>query len=323
MLSFERILCPVDLSKHSAASIELASSFASAHNAKLIFIYVAPYWMPDETLVDYHFILESMESDKKTFHAIVPTDPAIPHEHIFVSGNPGPEIVAAADESDMIVMSTHGHTGLVRLLVGSVAEYVMRHAPCPVITFKPPQVKNMKSTTPKSQTPVASRPDSQPQHFSQSLPAGNSKFVTTLMQHVAPIHSYQKMEEVIAELATAGQTAAPVIDEEGACIGILTKTDIERYRDLQERFAARDETVIDEIFETDEFGQRRAGNCNFDLVCKHYTAPVVTIRNQDSVSTAQTKFAGNDNIHHLVVVDSANRPIGIVCSNELSKLQPA
>jgi len=56
-------------------------------------------------------------------------------ECVVQHGQPGPAIVAAAEllECDVIVMATHGRTGLHRVLLGSVAEYVLRHAPCPIL----------------------------------------------------------------------------------------------------------------------------------------------------------------------------------------------
>jgi nucleotide-binding universal stress UspA family protein len=58
-------------------------------------------------------------------------------------GEPATGIVSAARamESDLIVMGTHGRTGLGRLLMGSVAENVLRTAPCPVVTVKTPDVE--------------------------------------------------------------------------------------------------------------------------------------------------------------------------------------
>lgn len=57
----------------------------------------------------------------------------------FIEGKPGSELVQLAKDKnvDMIVMGTHGHTGLDRVLMGSVAEYVMRHTDIPVLTVKP------------------------------------------------------------------------------------------------------------------------------------------------------------------------------------------
>jgi nucleotide-binding universal stress UspA family protein len=71
---------------------------------------------------------------------IVPTDPAVPCEHRLLSGAPARTIVELAKEEgvDLIVLGTHGRTGFHRLLMGSIAEAVVRTAPCPVLTFKQP-----------------------------------------------------------------------------------------------------------------------------------------------------------------------------------------
>jgi nucleotide-binding universal stress UspA family protein len=72
--------------------------------------------------------------------AVVPTQPNVPYEHRLVTGDPAAEIVRVADDEhvDMIVLGSHGRSGLRRLLMGSVAEVVVRKAPCPVLTFKQP-----------------------------------------------------------------------------------------------------------------------------------------------------------------------------------------
>ena len=134
------------------------------------------------------------------------------------------------------------------------------------------------------------------------------------MHHIIPIHGYDKMDVVISELENADATAAPVINEMGKCLGILTASDIKKYQDLQERYKQRDETVVPEIFEVDEFGQRRAGAFNFDQVHRHMTSPVTTISNLQSCRKAQELFDSNKEIHHLVVVDEMDRP------SELSNL---
>ena len=74
-----------------------------------------------------------------------------------VTGSPVTEILAVAEDKkvDLIVMASHGRTGLSRLLMGSVAEGVMREAPCPVLVVRQPtakgeQVKNL--FTPSQQT---------------------------------------------------------------------------------------------------------------------------------------------------------------------------
>jgi universal stress protein A len=81
--------------------------------------------------------MEALEAELKR---VVPTDPAVPCEHRVLTGLAASEIVnfAKRDHADLIVMGTHGRKGLAHLVMGSVAEAVVRHAPCPVITVKTP-----------------------------------------------------------------------------------------------------------------------------------------------------------------------------------------
>ncbi len=67
-------------------------------------------------------------------------DGAVPVDRRLLVGDPATEIVRIAEEEpcDVVVMGTHGRTGLGRLLMGSVAEEVLRKAPCPVLTVKSP-----------------------------------------------------------------------------------------------------------------------------------------------------------------------------------------
>ncbi len=60
-------------------------------------------------------------------------------ETIFTEGDPGHEIVRVAEElnADLIVLGTHGYSGWKRFTIGSVAEFVVRHAPCAVLTIRP------------------------------------------------------------------------------------------------------------------------------------------------------------------------------------------
>ena len=301
MTRFKKILCPVDLSENSLSVIELATSIAKRDDAALVFVYVAPQWLPEEAMLSSDYVRSTVAADKQVFLDLRPLDETVAYEHLFVDGNPGPEIVRAAQDCDLVVMSTHGHSGILRFLMGSVAQYVLRHASCPVITYK------QAAKTQKEE--VQQR---QPKHF-----------VTDVMRHVSPIRSYQRIEKIIAELSQAKQTGAPVVDDMGCCIGILTKSDIDKYRELQKRYEERDETVIDEIFETDEFGQRRAGNCDFNQVHRHMTSPAVTIANHEICQKAQLLFDHNSDIHHLVVVDDLEHPIGILTTTDLKDCEGA
>ena len=69
---------------------------------------------------------------------VCPHDSDISFEHRLVMGDPASEIVRVAKEEhpELIVLGTHGRTGLSRILMGSVAEAVVRHAPCPVLIYR-------------------------------------------------------------------------------------------------------------------------------------------------------------------------------------------
>jgi nucleotide-binding universal stress UspA family protein len=76
----------------------------------------------------------------RMLHEVKPADPSIPVVYRMVTGDPATSVVQAAEEenADFIVVGSHGRTGLSRLLMGSVAEAIVRKAQCPVVTVKAP-----------------------------------------------------------------------------------------------------------------------------------------------------------------------------------------
>ena len=306
MSSYEKILCPVDLSANSLDAVELATTIAKQHNAKLIFIYVSSEWLPDDSMLGSEFLETVIKEDKETLSQIKPTDDAVEYEHLFVQGNPGPEIVQAAKSCDLVVMSTHGDSAVVRFLVGSVAHYTMRHAPCPVVTFR----QNKKARESSEKKPAAKK---MAERKTKKTP-----FVTQFMHQVCPVHDFDPSGQAVSEMQRAGESAAPVVDELGRCLGILTTTDIDKYHELKQRFENHDETVLDEMFEIDEFGQRRPSNHDFDQVKRHMTSPVITISSDETCQTASELFSNNPTIHHLVVVDESERAVGVIEPKDLA-----
>jgi universal stress protein A len=143
-VSDRKILFPTDFSHTGDAALDLATSLARERKASLLIVHVEEppaaygggemyYGMPDPATED----LQRMLSE------VVPTDPAVPCEHRLITGDPAASIarLAEAEQAELIVMGTHGRTGLLRLLMGSVAEAVVRRAPCPVLTLKQPQTQ--------------------------------------------------------------------------------------------------------------------------------------------------------------------------------------
>lgn len=148
MIALNTILYPTDFSKCSDAAIPLARSLARDRGAKLILLHVSPievvadgaYVAPMDPRV-YQEALEELRGrlEGPDLKLAIETDQR--------QGDPATEILAAAESwrADLIVMGTHGRGGLGRLVLGSVAEAVMRHAPCPVLTVKTPHPNPKKA----------------------------------------------------------------------------------------------------------------------------------------------------------------------------------
>jgi nucleotide-binding universal stress UspA family protein len=148
MLTIRRILHPTDFSESSRPAFELACALARDYGAELVVLHVAP---PALSLGSGGLPMAPTvggdEDAKARLEQIRPTDPKVAVRHRLVGG---PEVeviraVAAEEKADLIVMGTHGRGGLSRLLMGSVAEAVLRDAPCPVLTVKAPPTSTAQS----------------------------------------------------------------------------------------------------------------------------------------------------------------------------------
>ena len=133
MIHIKKILYPTDFSSHSNQAYFHAVALAEAHRASLTVLYVfIPKGHNDDP--DRRYWQNQLEQ-------IHPANPAISVHHILLEGDPATEVVRYAQDTgmDLIVMGTHGRSGLDRLLVGSVTEKVMREAPCSVLAVKLPK----------------------------------------------------------------------------------------------------------------------------------------------------------------------------------------
>jgi nucleotide-binding universal stress UspA family protein len=144
----DKILFPTDFSHCSDAALPLATSLARDTGAKLLIVHVEEppvaygggemyYGVPDPATEDLRGMLQR----------IVPPDPQVAYEHHLVVGEPAAAIaeLAKSEGVDLIVMGTHGRTGLRRLLMGSVAEAIVRRAPCPVFIMKEPHTSERET----------------------------------------------------------------------------------------------------------------------------------------------------------------------------------
>lgn len=136
----DKIIFPTDLSPLSNDALKLATSLARDTGAKLIIVHVeepATAYGGGEAFSAAPPTHQEQLAEK--LRQVTAPDPAVPVEHRLLTGDPAAALVRLAEEenADYIVMATHGRRGLSRLLMGSVAEAVVRRAPCPVLTLKP------------------------------------------------------------------------------------------------------------------------------------------------------------------------------------------
>jgi nucleotide-binding universal stress UspA family protein len=136
------ILFPTDFSHTGDAALDLATMLARDSGAKLLIVHVEEPPLAYGGGELYYGIPEPATEDlTKMLLEVKPSDPNVSYEHRLITGDPASAMVKLAEEEgvDMIVLGTHGRTGLLRLLMGSVAEAVVRRAKCPVLTFKQPK----------------------------------------------------------------------------------------------------------------------------------------------------------------------------------------
>lgn len=140
MLQLRLILHPTDFSETADQALALARSLARDHGARLLLVSVPPPITPvTESYIPMDEMNGQLEDTRRRLSDMAAAITDVPVEYQAVYGAPGPAIVSLADKAraDMIIMGTHGRSGLTRLVLGSVAEYVMHHAGCPVLTMKP------------------------------------------------------------------------------------------------------------------------------------------------------------------------------------------
>lgn len=143
----EKILVPVDFSEPSEHAVAMAEKMASVLGAELhlLHVYQLPaYTLPDGALLAGPDITaQIMDESKKSLDRMVrgSTERGIPAQAHLAEGLPHKEIEKAAEAlgATLLVIGTHGRTGIAHLLIGSVAERVVRASKIPVLTVRPPK----------------------------------------------------------------------------------------------------------------------------------------------------------------------------------------
>lgn len=145
-IAFHRILAPTDFSEHARPALRFAAALAEKFGAELQLLHVLADIVPvgpDPTLVTVlppEYYAESEERCREALkNALDPawgTPPTVTTHVTWGGAVEGVLSHAAEHKNDLIVIATHGRTGFSHVLLGSVAERIVREAPCPVLTIR-------------------------------------------------------------------------------------------------------------------------------------------------------------------------------------------
>ena len=147
METIQKILVPIDFSDYSKKALQYSIDFAKQFNAEIILVYVIePLMYPADLSMGQMVIPQSTvnlsEKSKIELELLAKNEigDQLNFDVLVKTGKPFIEIIETASEtdSDLIIISTHGHTGVEHLLFGSTSEKVVRKAPCPVLTLREP-----------------------------------------------------------------------------------------------------------------------------------------------------------------------------------------
>jgi nucleotide-binding universal stress UspA family protein len=160
-MRIRRILCPVDFSAPSQAALHCAVDLARRFGAHLtiLHVYQVPaYPLPEGVLlpsrVSLAELFERVDRALESWRLDAERRGASDLDVATTQGAAWSEICQKATREDyqLIVIGTHGHTGLRHLLLGSVAERVVRHAPCPVMTVQSHDERLVEAAEPPTST---------------------------------------------------------------------------------------------------------------------------------------------------------------------------
>ena len=150
-MSIRRIMIPIDYSDNSKAALAYGAEFALGFGASLDIVHVwdRPTYLTDAVMVQRpgeahkpigELIRENAERDMAEFLSQISLPPALTVSSRLISGEPASALIAELKkgEHDLVVLSTHGRTGFAHLLLGSIAEKLVRLSPVPVLTVPIP-----------------------------------------------------------------------------------------------------------------------------------------------------------------------------------------
>jgi universal stress protein A len=150
-MGIRRILVPIDYSKNSQVALSYAAELALSFGASLDIVHVwdRPTYVTDAVMVQRpgeahkpigELIRENAQKDMNEYLSSITLPSGVPITSRLLSGDPAASLVAELKkgEHELVVLSTHGRTGVAHLLLGSIAEKLVRLSPVPVLTVPVP-----------------------------------------------------------------------------------------------------------------------------------------------------------------------------------------
>ena len=214
MVTINRILCAIDFSEHSRRALDHAVAIARWYEASVTVVYVfspapvaavGPGMTAFQPIVLTDLDYERLRNDVQSF-AAAEGAPGVAIDTVLREGFPATEIVAAARDlqADLIVLGTHGRSGVERLFLGSVAERVLRRAPCPVLTVPAHQPDAVPGSVPLFKRIVCPIDFSEPSMLAleHALSMARESDATLTILHVASF----SLEPPLFEFEDTGMT---------------------------------------------------------------------------------------------------------------------
>jgi len=242
MSAFAQILVPVDYSEPADAALRLAAELARAFKGRLLVLHLLPlevYGLGEYPIVSGDGVRLAEETERLQAHVrevLEPHGPLPAYEVEVTWGSPYLHIVELAIERrvDLIVIGTHGRTGIKHVLLGSVAEKTVRLAPCPVLTVRPEAAEGVEPIA-EVERPEASR-----------RPPRRGEVGSLMRYRPVTVSPSDSLEAARVEMRTARVRHLPVV-EEGRLVGMLSDRDLPAYSGQLERTRVHVAMTLDPV----------------------------------------------------------------------------
>ena len=302
---FKKILVPIDIEEDSREEIRYASKLAKVHGASLIFVLVAEPFVADSVYEKYD-IDPISSNERRKFYSFRPTHSSISHRHLIRRGEPGTEIVAAAmgQDCDLIVMATSARKGFMKWVLGSVAESVLRNAPCPVMAFPRGIAESSINSVSASELPNAADD------------VGTKPSKTTVPNNGISVPAETEMTEVVEFFSKFPDKTGLVVTEcQHRIIGVISRQHAEQYSEQVQRLQDKDPTVLSELYKTDRYGMYRLNDHSYELAKPHADPRFLVVeREHQSIDTI---FSENQEVLYIVLLDDNHQPVDVITRSEV------